>query len=78
MRNQCYPKMANLSNICLQLHTKLFSNTAVDYFGPIQAKTSRKIRTQGTLKIYGVLSFNTRAIQIELSGELSTDSFIVK
>ena len=78
MQNQCYPQMANLSNICLQLHTKLFSNTAVDYFGPIQAKTSRTIRTQETLKTYGVLCLNTRAIQIELSGDLSTDSLIVK
>ena len=72
--------MANLPNIRLQLHVKPFSNTGVDYFKPIQAKTSRKTRrNQGTLKTYGVIftCLNTRAIHIELSGDLSTDSFIL-
>ena len=53
---QCNPQMANLSNIRLQSHNKPFSNTDVDYFRPIQAKTSRKTRrNQGTLKTYGVI-----------------------
>ena len=38
------PHMANLSNIHLQLNVKPFSKTGVDYFGPIQAKSSRKTR----------------------------------
>ena len=37
-------QIENLSNICLQSHVKPFSNTGIDYFGPIQAKTSRKTR----------------------------------
>ena len=72
--------MANLPNIRLQSHVKSFSNNGVDYFGPIQAKTSRKTRrNQGTLKTYGVIftRLNTGAIHIERSGELSTDSFIL-
>ena len=74
------PKMANLPNIRLRSHVKSFSNTGVDYFRPIQVKTSRKTRrNQGTLKNYGVIftCFNIRAIHIELSGDLSTDSFII-
>ena len=44
-------QIENLSNICLQSHVKPFSNTGVDYFGPIQAKTSRKTRrNQGGIK----------------------------
>ena len=74
------PQMTNLPNIHLQSHVKPFSNTAVDYFRPIQVKTSRKTRrNQGTLKTYAVIFtyLNTRAIHIELSGDLSTDSFIL-
>ena len=74
------PQMTNLPNIYLQSHVKPFSNTAVDYFRPTQVKTSRKTRrNQGTLKTYAVIFtyLNTRAIHIELSGDLSTDSFIL-
>ena len=72
--------MANLPNIRLQSHVKPFSNTGVDYFGRIQAKTSRKTRrNQGTLKTYGFIftCLNTRATHIELSGDLSADFFIL-
>ena len=59
--------MVNLPNIHLQSHVKPFSNTSVDYFGPIQAKTSRKTRrNQGTLKTSGAIftCLNTRAKHI--------------
>ena len=72
--------MENLPNIRLQSHVNPFSNTDVDYFGRIQAKTSRKTRrNQGTLKTYGVIftCLNTTAIHIELSSDLSTDSFFL-
>ena len=61
------PQMVNLPKIHLQSHVKPFSNTSVDYFGPIQAKTSRKTRrNQGTLKTSGAIftCLNTRAIHI--------------
>ena len=74
------PHMANLPNICLQSHVKPFSNTDVDYFRPIQVKTSHKTRrSQGTLKTYGVIFtwINTRAIHIKLFSDQLTDSFIL-
>ena len=74
------PQMANLPNICLQSDVKPFSNNCVDYFGPIQAKTSRKTRrNKETLKTYTVIftCLSTRAIHIEISGDLPTHSFIL-
>ena len=48
--------MADLPNICLHPYVKPFSNTGVDYFEPIQAKTSSKTRrNQGTLKTCRVI-----------------------
>ena len=72
--------MADLPNICLHPHVKPFSNTGVDYFGPIQAKTSRKTRrNKETLKTYVVIftCLSTRAIHIEISGDLPTHTFIL-
>ena len=56
-----------------------FSNTSVDYFGPIQVKTSHKTTSQGTLKTYGVIFtwLNTRAIHIKLFSDKLTDFFIL-
>ena len=70
--------MADLPNIGLQSHLRPFSNTGVDYFVPIQAKTSRKTRTnQGTLRSYGLIFtfLHAKAIHMEFSVDLSTDSF---
>ena len=39
---QVQSQMENLPNVNLQSHVKPFSNTGVDYFRPIQAKTSGK------------------------------------
>ena len=50
--------MTNLPNIHLQAHIKQFSNTDVDYFGPIQDKICRKIRkNQGTPKYMEFFSY---------------------
>ena len=70
--------MADLPNIGLRSYLWLFSNTGVDYFVPVQAKTSRKTRTnQGTLKSYGLIFtfVHAKAIHMEFSVDLSTDSF---
>ena len=74
------PQMANLPNISLESDVKPFSNTGVDYFGPIQAKTSRKTRrNKETLKTYVVIftCLSTRAIHLEISGDLPTHTFIL-
>ena len=72
--------MVNLPKNHLQSCVNPFSNTGVDYFRPIQTKTSQKTRrNQGTLKTYRVIfkCLNTRVIDIKLSGDLLTDSFIL-
>ena len=59
---------------------KSFSSTSVDYFGLIKAKISRKTSSnQETLKTYGFIftCLNKKAIHIELSGHLPTDSWII-
>ena len=79
MQNQYNPKW-RIYLISVYSNTLNHSNTGVDYFGPIQAKTSlRTRRNQGTLKTYGAIftCLNTKAIHIELSGDLSTDFFIL-
>ena len=50
-----------------------FSNSGVNYFGPFYAKQGRK-----QLKRYGVIfsCMSSRAIHIEVSHSLDTDSFI--
>ena len=70
--------MTSFLNIRLQSRIKPLSNTGVYYFRPIQVKTSRKTRrNQGTFKIYWVTCtcLNTTIIHLELSGDLSTNSF---
>ena len=50
-----------------------FSAVGVDYFGPLLVKYRR-----GTVKRYGCVftCMATRAIHIEVSSDLSTDSFV--
>ena len=78
MQNQSNPKR----QICLIFvcsHTLNNSQILLShYFGPVQAKTSSKTRRdQEILKNYGLIftCLNTSAIHIELSGDLSTNSF---
>jgi len=50
-----------------------FSAVGIDYFGPLQTKYRR-----GTIKRYGCVltCMATQAIHLEVSSDLSTDSFI--
>ncbi|XP_057299494.1 uncharacterized protein LOC130630114 [Hydractinia symbiolongicarpus] len=57
-----------------------FNRSGVDYFGPMIVKRSKRTRpSSGTVKRYGALftCMTSRAVHIELAGDLSTDSFIL-
>ena len=63
----------------LSTFTLPFFYCGFDYFGPILIKFKKHNRTvSGNAKRYGALftCMSTRAIHLELAGELSTDSFI--
>ena len=72
--------MANLIKEHLLIFDKPFASTGVDYFGPFPVKHSKTTRrNQALTKRYGVIytCLITRAIHLELAGDLSTDSFIL-
>ena len=73
--------MANLLKERLLIYDKPFASTGVDYFGPLLVKHSKTTRRnqQLTTKRYGVIytCLTTRAIHLELAGDLSTGSFIL-
>ena len=57
-----------------------FYFTGVDYFGPLTIKLNKGTRhTSGTAKRHGALftCMTTRAVHLELPGDISTDSFIL-
>ena len=62
-----------LPSIRLAVGRPVFSNTSVDYFGPMTVKTGRS-----TEKQWGCLftCLTTRAIHLELAGSPSTDVFM--
>ena len=68
------PVMASLPRERLALCKPPFTNTGVDYFGPISVKRGRV-----TEKRWGCIftCLTTRAVHLEVAGDLSTDSFIV-
>ena len=74
------PFMGDLPKERVKIGEKPFSNTGVDYFGPYLVKKNRETRsTKALTKRYGVIftCLTTRAIHIELAGDLSTDSFLL-
>ncbi|KAL9974310.1 hypothetical protein ACROYT_G011331 [Oculina patagonica] len=68
------PLMASLPRERLALCEPPFTNTSLDYFGPINVKRGRV-----TEKTWGCIftCLTTRAVHLELAGDLSTDSFIM-
>ena len=68
------PMMAALPAVRLEAFMKPFTNTGVDYFGPMTVTIGRRHE-----KRYGVLftCLSTRAVHLEISDSLSTDSCIM-
>ena len=74
------PIMSNLSDACLAINQPPFTNTRIDYFGPLTIKQGRHTRsTDGTSRSYGAVftCLSTRAVQIERVDNLSTDNFML-
>ena len=72
--------MEQLPNERTSVFDPVFTNTGVDYFGPILVKNSKRIGfTSGYNKRYRVVFtyLTTRATHLELPGDLSADSFIL-
>ena len=72
--------MSNLPEARLAINQPPFTNTGIDYFGPLTVKQGICKRSKdGTSKRYGAVftCLSTRAIHIELVGNLSTDNFIL-
>ena len=69
----CKQIMAELPLAWLKIHEAPFSETGVDYFGPLLVKQGR-----GTRKRYGCLfaCLTTRAIHLEVAIDLTTSAFI--
>ena len=71
--------MGQLPNERTTVFDPVFTNTGMDYFGPILVKNCKRTRfTSGHNKYYGVVltCLTTRATHLELAGDLSTDLFI--
>ena len=74
------PIMSNLSNDRLSVGEKPFSKVGVDYFGPLVVKLSKHTRSnQATVKRYAFffMCLTTRAVHLQIAGDMSTDSFIL-
>jgi hypothetical protein len=68
------PEMGQLPMERLEVCTRPFSNTGMDYFGPMAVTVGRSRQ-----KRYGALftCFSTRAVHVEIAHSLDTDSAIM-
>lgn len=74
------PYISDLPKERLAIGEKPFTYTGIDYFGPIVVKLSIKTRSSAALvKRYDAIftCLTTRAVHLELAGDLSTDCFIM-
>ena len=72
--------MSDIPEDILCIDEKPFTNTGVDYLGPYHIKLSKRTRSnQVTAKRYVALftCLSTRAVHLEIAGDLSTDAFIL-
>ena len=74
------PLMGELARQRLSIGLPAFANTGIDFFGPFTIKLSKQTRkTCATAKRYGAVftCLTTRAVYLELIGNLSTNNFIL-
>ena len=74
------PIMSDLPPERLSAFLPSFYFTGADYFGPLTIKLNKRTRsTSGTAKRYGALftCMTTRAVHLELAGDMSVDNFIL-
>ena len=72
--------MEELPRQRLSIGLPVFTNTGIEYFGPLTIKRSKQKRKAfSTAKRYGAVftCLTTRAVHLEPIGNLSTDSFIL-
>ena len=72
--------MSDIPEDRLCINEKPFTNTGVDYLSPYHIKLSKKTRSnQATAKRYVALftCLTTRAVRLEIAGDLSADAFIL-
>ena len=72
--------MSDIPEDRLCIDEKQFTNTGVDYLGPHHIKLFKRTRSkQATAKRYVALftCLTTRAVHLEIAGDLSTDAFIL-
>ena len=72
--------MSDILEARLCIDEKPFTNTGGDYLGPYHIKLSKRTRSnQATAKRYVALftCLTTRAVHLEIAGDLSTDAFIL-
>ena len=66
--------MSALPAFRLAVGHPVFTNTGVDYFGPMIVKRGRSLEKQWGCSF---TSLTSRAVHLELAGSLSTDGFIL-
>ena len=74
------PFMSDIPEDRLCIDEKPFTNTDVDYLGPYHIKLSKRTKSnQATAKRYVALFtyLTTRAVHLEIAGDLSTDALIL-
>ena len=74
------PIMADLPDERVGLYKPAFSYTGIDFFGPLVVKHSKRARTTQTrVKRYDpvFVCLTTRAVHLDLVGDLSTDRFLL-
>ena len=79
-RRRVKPQQLSIPSDQLAVNEKPFSNSGLDYFGPVLIKSSRRTRLNpASTKRYIVLftCLTTRAVHLELAHDMPTDAFLL-